>query len=256
MPPPNGCKNYFTPPCPEELILTDRIGNLTATYADFCLGHLLSCSRCAGKCADCQCSCRTIWFAQKKRASGMLWVLVGPHQARASCQPQVVCKACPASTQVLDIQQATRELPPAMAHVSSAKERGILAFPIACNCRNSTSGKKYQLVFWLCMMIWCVCTLPVFLDVHIPIPLPLFRGYLSETIPKIQYLLDPLELMQADQQGRGECAPLPKGERLDREQQTGHVTQWQHEDEPRGAGSSHQVLTSNIDNTRKLPRTT
>lgn len=90
----------------------------------------------------------------------------------------------------------------ALLFLLEKKKRGILAFPIACHRRNSTSEKKYQLFFQLCMMKQYVCTLPVFLRAKISIPLPLFRVYLSEAILKIKYLLNPLECIQADQQGK------------------------------------------------------
>lgn len=55
-----------------------------------------------------------------------------------------------------------------------------------------------------------------------------------------------------DQQVKG--VPLPEKEHLDKEERTDHVMQWKHEDELWGSSSSHQVLTSNTDDTYGLQR--
>lgn len=180
MPPPNGCKNYFTLPCTEELILIARILNLRATHTDFCLGCLLSCSQYSQKCPDHQAPEQSR-VAQKKRAPGMLWVLVGPHEVRASYQLQVAYKACKSRT--FNRQQESFCLQ--HAHISSAKKRRILAVPVACDYRNSASGKKVPADFLAVHddMV-CVYTASSLTRTNTT-PLPLSRGHLSETHCKI-----------------------------------------------------------------------
>lgn len=72
-----------------------------ATYGDFCLGHLSHAVDALEDVLIIISALEEQSDVAQKRASGMLQVLVGPHEVGASCRLQVVYKACPASTQVL-----------------------------------------------------------------------------------------------------------------------------------------------------------